>query len=112
MSGCTRLNNFETTVATPAKCPGLSSPSRISGKARYFNAHTCDRSKRINGFDLGREQQVAAAGMQAGLILRQRARVAGEVLARAKLGRIDENTGDDAIRMRARDGNKGKVPIV
>ena len=79
---------------------------------RYLDAHACRRAEWIHFLDSGRKQQIAAACHQARLILDQRARVTREIFAGTKLGRIDEYTRHDTIRMSPRECNQGKMPIV
>ncbi len=61
---------------------------------------------RIHGLDAGRIQQIATLGGQQRRVRRLAAGIGGEVLAGAKLARIDEDRGHCALRVFARQVNQ------
>ncbi len=74
-------------------------PAGAAQDARQFRdrngRHVLQRA-RIDFGDRRREQHIQSGGFQLAGILGQRARIAGEVLVGAELGRVDENAGDGA----------------
>ena len=101
-SGPTELKSFATTVVTPRKCAG----PRASGIAVEHvgqAARDLDRggeALRVDLVGLRGVDEVDALGLGelgvAGLV----ARIAVEVLARAELGRVDEQAHDDDVAAR------------
>ena len=59
-----------------------------------------------------REQDVDAFALEPAAIRFERARIAVEVLVRPELQPVDEDAGDDAVAVRARDAHQREMALV
>jgi hypothetical protein len=111
MSGFAAINSLATTVATPAKKCGRKSDSSPSGSARDLDLRR--EALGIKFADTRREDDVGQSLFgQLDEIAVEVAGIAVEILMRRELGRVDEDTDDDALRARPRLCNKREMPRV
>ena len=93
--------------------------AEVAGAARAFEpeggAGGLDErgiARRVDRLYVRQEEEVAARGFEHGGVLFRLAGVAGEVLVRPELGRVDEDGRHDPVGPLAGDPHEGEMPLV